>query len=158
MKNVPLGKMRRVKHHVLPQIDSSIPRRSPRVAICAPDLALRDFRNDCGPAERPTHIGNVHSFVSEVVKLKYNRIGLAAIHARVQCEVFPNSPVVFRKSRCGRRLNARQVAFAIAQIPEPLVLGEAALAPRVTNAERGIAEAEFIEWFRNAASSARSQL
>jgi hypothetical protein len=121
------------------------------VAICATDFALLDFCKDRGPTERSTHIGHVHAFVPQVVKLKYNRIGLAAVHARVQREVFPNSLLVFRKRHGGRRLNTSEVTLAIAQVPEPLVLGEAALAPRVTDAEGWIPESELVEGFFYAA-------
>ena len=97
MTNVRFRNPCGVQHHVLAQVDPLIARRSPRVAICAADLALRNFSEDRGPTERPTHVGNVPAFVPQVVKLKYNRIGLAAIHARVQREVFPNSLVVLRE-------------------------------------------------------------
>jgi hypothetical protein len=72
-----------------------------------------------------------------VVKLKYNRIGLAAIHARVQREILPKPPLVFGKRHSGCRLNASEVTLTISQVPEPLVFGEACAAPRLTDASSG---------------------
>jgi hypothetical protein len=101
MTNDRLRNPRRVQHHVLAQVDPSIAGRSPCMAISAADLALRDFCEDREPTEGPTHVGNVHPFIPQVVKLKYDRIGLAAIHARVQSEVLPNSLLVLRERQCG---------------------------------------------------------
>jgi hypothetical protein len=145
MKNVPLGTMRRVKHHVLPQIDPTIPRRSLRVAICTSDLALRDLSNNREPTKGATHVGNVLTFVSQVVKLKDNRVRLAAIYARVKGEVLPYPLLILRKGHGGCRLDASEVTLPISQIPEALVLDETFLAPGVTNRELGIAETEFVE-------------
>jgi hypothetical protein len=41
--------------------------------------------------------------------------------------------------------HARDVLFSISFVPERLVLDEAALAPRVTDAELYVAEAELID-------------
>jgi hypothetical protein len=46
------------------------------------------------------------------------------------------------------------MSLAIALVPSVLVLNETALAPRVTDTELGISEAEFVEWFLDVASAA----
>ena len=94
MKNVSFGEMRRVQHHVLALVESTFARCLARVTICASNFALCDLLQDHGPAERPAHVGDIHSFVAEVVELKHNRVGLAAVHAWMQREVLPNPQLV----------------------------------------------------------------
>jgi hypothetical protein len=89
-----------------------------------------------------------------MVELKYDRIGLAAIHAWVQCKVRPHSPLVFRKGHGGCCLNPGEVTLTISQVPEALVLDETVLAPRVTYAELDIPETELIDWLLDVASAA----
>jgi hypothetical protein len=87
-----------------------------------------------------------------MVKLKYDRIGLAAIHAWMQCEVFPRSPLVYRKGHDGCCLNPGEVTLAISQVPEALVLDVAGLAPGLADASLSIFEAELIDGFLETAA------
>jgi hypothetical protein len=55
MTNVPLGKMRRMQHHVLPLVHPTFARRLAGVAIRAPYLALRSPR---GSSTKPNHLND----------------------------------------------------------------------------------------------------
>ena len=94
MKKVPFWTTGCVQHHVLALVQPAFARSLAGVAICAPNFALGDLLQDHGPAERPAHVGDIHSFVAEVVELKHNRVGLAAVHAWMQREVLPNPQLV----------------------------------------------------------------
>ena len=83
MKNVRL-RVRHVKGHVFALPDASLPCGLAGMAVGTKNLALCDFFENRGPGETcSAHVGKVFALISEMVELKYDRIALAALHARM---------------------------------------------------------------------------
>jgi len=89
-----------------------------------------------------------------VVELQNDRIALAAINARVGCQVLPHAKLVLFRADGSHLLHMSEMLIPVSQVPEPLVLDVAGLAPRLANAPLAILEAELIDGFFDAASSA----
>src|SRR2546430_8933815 len=93
-----------------------------------------------------------------MIELEDHGIAFAADDARVLGEVLPHPQLVLIRGLIPRYPNVRDVFLTIALVPQTLVFNEAALAPRVTNAELRISEAEFVERLLDLTSAARLHL
>jgi hypothetical protein len=128
------------------------------MTVGAADFAFGDLRKDGFPDEAaPSHGRDVTPFVAKVVELQNDRIALAAISARVGRQVLPHSKLVLFRADSSHLLHVSEMLVPVSQIPEALVLDVAGLAPRLTNASLAILEAELIDGFFDAASSASSR-
>jgi hypothetical protein len=89
-----------------------------------------------------------------VVELKNDRIALAAINARVGCQVLPHAKLVLFRADRSHRLHMSEMLVPVSQVPEVLVLDVTGFAPGLTNAALAIFEAELVDGFIDAAPSA----
>lgn len=80
-----------------------------------------------------------------MVELENNWIALAAINARVTCEVLPHTKPVLFRGPDPHHLDVMEVFFPVPQIPKAFVFRVAGLAPGLTDAALSILESEFIE-------------
>jgi hypothetical protein len=125
------------------------------VAIGAEDLALRNLVENGGPREaRPAHICDVVALIPQMIELEDYGIAFAADDARVLSEVLPHAQLVLIRGLIPSYPNVRDVFLTIAFVPQTLVFNEAALAPRVTDSELRISEAEFVERLLDLTSAA----
>jgi len=72
-------------------VPPELPRRSPPMAVRAPDGALCDLGFDCTPAMPAlNHVGDVPCLFSRIImiELENDRIGFATINARVAAQIF----------------------------------------------------------------------
>jgi len=90
-----------------------------------------------------------------MVELENYRVALAAVDARVLRQVPPHPELVFVSCFVASFSNTFDVFFAISLVPSVLVVNKTALAPGVADAQLRIPEAELINRFFDAASSAR---
>jgi hypothetical protein len=82
-----------------------------------------------------------------MIELEDYGVAFAAGDARVLSEVLPHAQLVLIRGLIPSYPNVRDVFLTIALVPETLVFNEAALTPRVTDAELRISEAKFVEGF-----------
>ena len=154
MKNIGFW-VGHVKCHVFAFPEASLTGSLPGVAVGTKNLAPLDLHEDGRPCESScAHIRDSVPLVAEMVELQDDRVSLAALNARMLREVLPHSELVLVSGLVPGLADVRDMPLAIALVPSALVFDEAALAPRVTYAELGVPEAEFIEWFIDAAPSA----
>jgi len=93
-----------------------------------------------------------------MVELENNRIALAAINARMGCQVLPHAQLVRFRTDGSHLLDVSEMFLSVSQIPEALVFHVARLAPRLTNPSLSILEAELIDGLFDAASGAGLRL
>jgi hypothetical protein len=89
-----------------------------------------------------------------VVELKYDRIALTAIDARMSCQVLPHKALVLFSADGPHFLHMSEMLVPVSEIPKALVLGVAGLAPRLVDAPLAILEAKLIDWLLDSAPSA----
>src|SRR2546427_10182135 len=149
---------RHMQCHVFPFPDAKFLRRLHRMAVGAADLAFGDLLEDRFPDKPgPRHRRNARPLVPQVVELKNDRIALAAINARVSCQVLPHAALVLFRADDSHLLYVSEMLVPVSQVPKALVFGVAGLAPRLTNTPLAMLEAELIDGFFDAAPSASSR-
>ena len=145
--------------HVFSFPDANFLRRLDRIAVGAADLAFRDLLEDRFPDEAaPSHARDVTPLVALVVELKNDRIALAEINARVNCQELPHAALVLFRADGSHLLYMSEMLVPVSQVPDARVFGVAGLAPRLTNTPLAILEAELIDGFFDAAPSASSRI
>jgi hypothetical protein len=102
------------------------------VAICTADLTLRDFFLDRRPGPTASeHAGDIAPLVREVIELKDDDVGLAAVHTRMRSEVFDHPSLVVSPFRGCVSKEPCLLGVAILAVVLASVRGEALSAPRL---------------------------
>jgi hypothetical protein len=90
-----------------------------------------------------------------MVEVEHDRIGLAAVNARVTDEVQPYSDAILRGHPILLHLSARDHRIAILQIPEVLVISRTRTTPRVASAGLARSDTELVVRLGYAAGTTR---
>lgn len=100
------------------------------MAIGAPNFALVDLGDD--HPHRPTclhEMRNVIQLVAQMIELEYMRIGLAAVDARMRCQVLPQKVTVDLLLAPLIRMYASDLTRAIGDVVRAIENGETLSAP-----------------------------
>jgi len=100
------------------------------MAIGAPNFAFVDLGDD--HLHRPTclrEMRNVMQLVAQMIELEYMRIGLAAVDARMRCQVLPQKVTVDLLLTPLIRMYSSDLARAIGDVVRAIESGETLSAP-----------------------------
>jgi hypothetical protein len=155
MKNIGFW-VGHVKCHVFAFPEASLTGSLSGMAVGTKNLALLDLHEDGRPCESScAHIRDSVPFVAEMVELQDDRVSFAALNARMLREVLPHSELVLVSGLVPGLADVRDICLSrLRSYQARLYSTKQPLAPRVTDAELRVPEAEFIEWFLDAAPSA----